>query len=85
MNDRMKALLAQASLFCYNDNTVSLLGESYAGQPEIEKFAELIIRECMQCCTNVEEDRELSNYAGGFRDGALLCREQIKEYFGVEE
>jgi len=85
MNARMKELLAQSRLFCYNDGTVSLLGESYAGQPEIEKFAELIIQECMQCCTKVEEDRELSDYQGGFRDGALLCREEIKSHFGVKD
>ena len=55
------------------------------GEGDIEGLARLIIQECMRCCTKVEEDKELSDYQGGFRDGALLCREEIKKHFGVEE
>ncbi len=51
----------------------------------VEQFAELIVRECMSLCTDVEEDVELADYVGGFRDGALMCREDIKKHFGVEE
>jgi hypothetical protein len=51
----------------------------------LEKFAELIIEECVSLCMAVENDDELSDYVGGFRDGALLCQSEIKERFGVTE
>ena len=54
-------------------------------QEPIEEFAGLIVRECMLQCIKVENDVELSDYEGGFRDGALLCYQEIKEHFGVEE
>ena len=61
-------------------------GQGYGGKIfSKEKFAELIVRECMSLCTDVEEDVELADYVGGFRDGALMCREDIKKHFGVEE
>ena len=50
-----------------------------------KKFAELIVRECMLQCIKVENDVELSDYEGGFKDGALLCYQEIQEHFGVEE
>jgi len=51
----------------------------------LEYFAAAVIRECLKCCTKVEEDTSLTNYSGGYLDGALLCREEIKEHFGVEK
>ena len=45
----------------------------------IEKFAELIVRECMAQCLKVEEDDE-----SGVSVDALLCREEIRKHFGVE-
>lgn len=50
----------------------------------LEYFAQLIAQECMDLCSKVEEDDELSDYTGGFRDGALLCQQEIKEHFGVK-
>jgi len=62
--------------------------EWYIDNPEIEKFAELIIRECVQCCDKVENDDDYDDYtpdcAIGMRDGALLCKIEIKQHFGVE-
>lgn len=52
------------------------------------KFAELIIKKCMQCCGKVEDDDNYDDYtpdcAIGVRDGALLCKIEIKQHFGVE-
>ena len=56
MNERIKNLLMEAGLFCYDDGTVSLLGETHVGQPEIEKFAELIVRECSNRCYHLGRD-----------------------------
>jgi hypothetical protein len=54
--------------------------ESQAGDDIIEKFAELIVAECIQVCSNVEADTEMD-----LSDGALVCMAEIKEHFGVEE
>ena len=50
----------------------------------MEKFAALIIQKCIEQCDLVEEDEELSDEAFTFRDGALMCRVEIKGYFGVK-
>lgn len=77
MNKRIKDLLPKPWTFPYPDR------EMYSRE-QMEFLAELIIRECVSLCANVECDDELSDYDGGFKDGALLCQQEIKQYFGVE-
>ena len=72
MQERIKALLNESRLFCYDDGTVSLFGETHAGQEEIEHFANLIIKECIE----IVEDR-----AWG---GSYPAVQKIKQRFGVE-
>lgn len=51
------------------------------------EFAELIIQECMQCCDKVDDDEYediTPDCVTGIRDGALLCKIEIKERFGIE-
>jgi hypothetical protein len=85
MNERIKELYKQAHVVitAYDPSNNMLPYETTV--LNVEKFAELIVRECMSLCTDVEEDVELADYVGGFRDGALMCREDIKQHFGVEE
>lgn len=78
MNERIRELLADARLFCYNDGTVALLGETYAGQPEIERFAELIVRECAYIPIDMWDKAELN------ADIAVKIQNRINEHFGVE-
>ncbi len=89
MNERIKQLADQA-----NANELSYAYYRGEKKPEnavtlhsvdLEMFAELIVRECMLQCIKVENDVELSDYEGGFKDGALLCYQEIQEHFGVEE
>lgn len=76
MNERINGLWWKARIGYNNQNC----------DPEVlEKFAELIVKECMLQCIKVENDVELSDYEGGFKDGALLCYQEIQEHFGVEE
>ena len=53
-----------------------------------EKFAELIVRECLMVCKKTEQ-YEVGNQdpdeVGCIRAGGVFCREDIKEHFGVEE
>jgi len=51
----------------------------------LQRFALLLIQECIGCCTVVEEDDEPSSAEGTFKDGALLCREEIKKHFEIPE
>ena len=74
MNERIEHCLYQAGLTasgCWDE-----LG-TYE-QEAIEKFAELIIQECLNQCYNRGMDDEL--YAG-----QLKAATYIEEYFGVEE
>lgn len=49
-----------------------------------EKFAELIVRECMLICGAIQGAGELRNMHE-FASGAAQCRAIIKRDFGVEE
>ena len=68
MNERIKLLIEQAGAVYSNDHAVSLLDD------EIEKFAELIVKECMKL-----NSKELS----------ITAIERLlplyAEHFGVEE
>ena len=85
MNERIDNLLYQAGLTaqgCWDE-----LG-TYE-QEAIEKFAELIVRECADILMKPEyamnHSEELSDYNKGWVNGRLLGIEHIKEYFGVEQ
>ena len=82
MNQRIKELLSEARLFCYDDGTVSLLGETYVGQPEIQRFAELIVRECIRTI-QMGITRDGHNTEQYLRSVKHI--KQIREHFGVEE
>ena len=86
MNTRITELETQSYVECSRlevDPPSGYLVEVTSKQFSREKFAELIIRECMSLCAKVEHDDELSDYAGGFKDGALLCQREIQDHFGI--
>ncbi len=65
MNKRYKELAREAGLLVYNPEGVPT---------KLEKFAELIVKECV--------DKMQNDYYGDSLDD--ICK-QIKEHFGVEE
>ena len=70
MNDRIKELLIQSEVF-NKDGTVLKDVTGY----ELNKFAELIVQECVQLCQECIDD------------GCIEAQEpmtKIKEHFGVE-
>ena len=73
MNERIKELEKLATPRCY-DETGCYIGNKF----DVEKFAELIVKECLNQCYNRGMDDEL--YAG-----QLKAATYIEEYFGVEE
>ena len=74
MNERIKELLEQA-------------GVKYVTMPKdtvYEKFAELIVAECMRMCDVAAIGYESHNH---FKEanGCYSAKEYIEEHFGVEE
>jgi hypothetical protein len=75
MNERIKELMEQASAgACHDVETNTLIGT------EIERFAELIVRECMEVCA----DRG-KHHDGLYSAWASDCSERIGKRFGVEK
>jgi len=84
MNERLKELRRQATLvesYTTNDGTVA-----EGKHVDLEKFAELIVRECMDIAKRTGDNFGSANpdvLAGG--QGAAFCVYQnIKNTFGVE-
>ena len=93
MNERIKELAEQADATVLGTMTG---GKQYTFlEHDLEKFAELIVRECMSLCEDVkfqhsqyrkeETDFGMKNiYAEGEATCDLL-QNKMKEHFGVEE
>jgi hypothetical protein len=83
MNKRILELAKQAGY------EVDMFGYGHWDMPECKKFAELIVRECLQTCKDVGiESKEVWNaskdYQEGRQMGAEVCYNMIKKHFGVE-
>ena len=85
MNERIKELAEQAGMIIVNDE-FSTYGKF------AEKFAELIVRECIQVSEahakyleSQPTDPLLEAYEDGVVNGIYEATEAIKEHFGVEE
>ena len=74
MNQRIKELWDQAAKLEPDP--------SWAGQTKfMEKFAELIVRECANHCDLLLDHKISSEWSRGTHD----CSRAIKKHFGVEE
>jgi hypothetical protein len=73
MNERIKELAKQAGASYYNTYTGPLLSPK-----DIEKFAELIVKECSNIAWQYTPDTEDLEYSH-------LIKDKILEHFGVEE
>ena len=71
MNERIRELAEQAAMYVVDDE-FSIYGKF------AEKFAELIVRECI-------EQLNISNVPAPISAGLNLGRVAIKEHFGVRE
>ena len=78
MNERIRELADQAELTIRDSR-----GNTYMSHPEFnEKFAELVVKECMACSTWVGR---VNKYAIEPVHTAHTINQRIKEHFGVEE
>ena len=80
MNERIKLLAVESGFATGYDRTQT--GKWSLADRELEKFAELIVRECADICMEMA-----AKCAGLPGDGALAkdCADWIKKDFGVEE
>ena len=79
MKDKVKQLAEQAEKYA-DDN--------FKGQPTYSeaydsKFAELIVRECLEACSRANEIR---HFVPPTQEQVVLsCMREIEQHFGVEE
>lgn len=50
----------------------------------IERFAKLIVKECLGCCEQVISD-PVPESVDTFEQGGIYCIDEIRHHFGVEE
>ena len=90
MNERIKALAGEAAKYVA---TAALpLGEA-GDDLFVEKFAELIIQDCIKCCVLVAHAANIArdtarddefDYFYGREDAAALCKSTIKKHFAID-
>ena len=85
MNEQIKRLAEQAKIFTYNKYYDPIPASILSNGSEVQKFAELIIEECLHELESVDT----GDYAGddwdkGYDAGLLQARIVLKEYFGFE-
>jgi hypothetical protein len=73
MNRRIKELQSQAYPLCRNYENNVIRTDDF-----IEKFAELIVKECEEICARTAE------LEGSMFEGAVACREAIQKHFGED-
>jgi hypothetical protein len=74
MNERIEQLADQAGADIWGDQVMA------SRHFDIEKFAELIVRECANQCDLLLDHRISSEWSRGTHD----CSRAIKKHFGVE-
>ena len=84
MNERIKALAEQAGM------TDDKFGMYFAKDKheddgvDLEKFAELIVKECAAIINDIPASPQ-GSWSDGYYEGCIDSAKQIKQHFGVEE
>ena len=76
MNEKIRELAEQAN-WLFADKVT---GEFTDYDKRIQKFAELIVKECVAICQDTDGEDNINA-----RSGRQDCAVEIKEHFGVEE
>ena len=80
MNERIKQLAEQAGLRFTQLMSNPMVPVVDGKETDLEKFAELIVRECVAICQDTDGEDNTDA-----RSGRQDCAVEIKEHFGVEE
>jgi hypothetical protein len=86
MNERIKELKQQARDFYLLQEDLDCSTKQLHELVE-SKFAELIVRECVQVCEPILDEpyEDMTEFGKGLVEGQDVAIERIKEHFGVEE
>ena len=79
MNERIKEL-AEQTIGANPKYAVAMIMAS----AEMEKFAELIVRECIEICRRQQYYDADDEHKRGVNGGSITCMNAIKREFGVE-
>ncbi len=75
MNERIKELAVQAKIeFTYDPTEKPIRAFAECWEDELEKFAELIVRECARVYWNIDDSEIHDEYV-----------KALKEHFGIEK
>jgi len=85
MNKRIRQLAEQAGLLPREIGPVVETRHMKKKEQDLEKFAELIVKECARLCEHESNDDEYDQYDMGQSVKAESIKTAIKEHFGVEE
>ena len=80
MNERIKQLAEQAGLRFTQLMSNPMVPVVDGKETDLEKFAELIVRECVAICQDIDGEDNIDA-----RSGRQDCAVEIREHFGVEE
>ena len=79
MTERIQELAKQAGIWQPTfDHKTWVRGEYVASPGELEKFAKLIVRECIEVCNSRVGNSD-------YNTGRMHCVSDLKEHFGVKE
>ena len=82
MNERIRELADEAAKF----SAVMALPTGEPGDKLfVEKFAELIVRECAELSANSQYANTKNEYYEGFNEALIYVGNKIKQHFGVED
>ena len=96
MNERIRELADEAGLRFTQLMSNPMVPVVDGKETDLEKFAELIVRECIRECKqewydtnndpelNAETDTRMIGIKIGIKQGSLKCISRIKEHLGVE-
>jgi len=81
MNERIKELAEQAGFY------VAMFDSGNKDNATIEKFAELVVKECTEITSGLSKLYPRTDVAFdvGYSMGTTRATKEIKEHFGVEE
>ena len=86
MNERIRQLALDAGIgFTLWDDSGREMIDNYTPEEYLEKFAELIVRECADACYKHKDVESFGIYPIRVAMVTKACSDNIKQHFGVEE
>jgi len=81
---KLRSLMFHAG-FCNEDGGWDSRPICEQEHDNFQRFAELIVRECVELSVNSQYANTKSEYYEGFNEALIYAGNKIKQHFGVEE